>query len=356
MEEEIKKSPFSEMLFDQIRNRKYYCKRNICTFERRPKDCFCITIKDNEVVPVAGLERGRGHDIGVNFDVNGIPPEQWYSSSIFWHQRIAPWRRFIISVLRKYKLPNCNININAFDHPIPGVLNFCRFKGQKNCFLLPSFRFTYGNGICLDDNWEKGCCPTFKETTEYLQSYHDKYPFNEKINKIYTATDAGQRLDYFLYALEHDFCTGWMYITPWHGWRGLDKQNPKLTRELEKRNLAGPKHKHYCEHFKYKYILYNDGNTLSVRTKLLLNTNSVIISKESPYEEFYSYLLKNNENLIMYKKQEDLQNIYINLEYNTDLCKKIINNNRNFIKEILTYDNILEYMYLLIKYVVAYDN
>ena len=57
----------------------------------------------------------------------------------------------------------------------------------------------------------------------------------------------------------------------------------------------------------------------------------------------------------MYKKQEDLQNIYINLEYNTDLCKKIINNNRNFIKETLTYDNILEYMYLLIKYVIAAD-
>lgn len=354
MTEEIEKSPFSEILLDQIRNRGAYIK-NIYKNGQVLRGCFTIAIKDNKMVPVAGMERGRGHDIGVNFDANGMPAALWRGGGrAVQDQRISPWRRLIKNVLQKYKLPNCNININGGDHPIKGLLNFCRIKGQKNCFLLPNFRFTYGNGICLDDNWEKGCCPTFKETTEYLQAYHNKYPFNEKIKKIYTSSiPHSTKIPFFKYALNHDFCTGWLYITPWHKWCGLDKQHPKLTKELERRNLAGPKHKNFCEHFKYKYVLYNDGNTLSIRKNLLLNTNSVIISKESPYEEFFSYLLKNNENLIMYKKEEELQKIYINLEFNTDLCKKIINNNRKFIKETLTYDNILEYMYLFIKYVIA---
>ena len=33
----------------------------------------------------------------------------------------------------------------------------------------------------------------------------------------------------------------------------------------------------FVEHFKYKFLIYNDGNTLSDRTRLLLNVNSVIV-------------------------------------------------------------------------------
>ena len=91
-----------------------------------------------------------------------------------------------------------------------------------------------------------------------------------------------------------------------------------------------------------KYIIYNDGNTLSDRTRLLLNVNSVIIKKKSEYEEFYSYLLENNENYIEYNKTEELLSIFKHLEQDTKLCNRIINNNVNFVKNILTYDNILK--------------
>ena len=84
---------------------------------------------------------------------------------------------------------------------------------------------------------------------------------------------------------------------------------------------------------------------------LLLNINSVIIKKRVYMKNFFWYLLKNNVNYIEYINEEELKNIYIYLENNTNICKNIINNNNNFVNNILTYDNILEYVYLLLSFI-----
>ena len=86
--------------------------------------------------------------------------------------------------------------------------------------------------------------------------------------------------------------------------------------------------------------------------RLLLNVNSVIIKKQGPYEEFYSYLLKNNENYIEYTRTDELSSIYNKLEEDSELCNKIINNNINFINNILTYNNILEYTAYLLNNII----
>ena len=45
--------------------------------------------------------------------------------------------------------------------------------------------------------------------------------------------------------------------------------------------MAGENAVPFIKHSDYKYVLYNDGNTLSDRTRLLLCLNSVIIKKKS---------------------------------------------------------------------------
>lgn len=186
----------------------------------------------------------------------------------------------------------------------------------------------------------------------YLQNYHKEYLFENKINKIYTTVIPHiSKINYFIYALNNDFCTGWINCGTVHKYSDL-KNYKDLISQLEKKNLLGYETKYFIEHIKYKYILYNDGNTLSDRMNLLLNINSVIIKKESLYEEFYWYLLKNNVNYIEYKNEEHLKDIYIYLENNTNICKNIINNNNNFVNNILTYENILEYVYLLLSFII----
>ena len=44
--------------------------------------------------------------------------------------------------------------------------------------------------------------------------------------------------------------------------------------------------------------------------ELLLNVNSVIVKKNSLYEEFYSYLLKDGVNYIKYENESELRNIH----------------------------------------------
>lgn len=116
--------------------------------------------------------------------------------------------------------------------------------------------------------------------------------------------------------------------------------------------MIGTEKKPYIDHFKYKYIIYNDGNTLSDRMQIMICTNSVIIRKKSPYIEFYTHLLKNNYNYIEYYNTNELFNIYKNLENNSNLCKSIIQNNKNFSQNIINYDNICKYTAKLINNII----
>ena len=62
--------------------------------------------------------------------------------------------------------------------------------------------------------------------------------------------------------------------------------------------------------------------------------------------------MKNNENYIEYTRTDELSSIYNKLEEDTELCNKIINNNINFINNILTYNNILEYTAYLLNNII----
>ena len=313
---------FSTVLLDQKNNKKMYNNNLI------PLGGFRIQIKNNQIVNI----------------ING---SGWVNPN-----RKKQYIMLILNVIKKYKLKDGNININLSDHPVIGVFNFCRIKNNKNYFLLPNMRFTYCD-IKLSSEWIRDEFSTFEDTTTYLQNLHAQHNFENKINKFYTSCiPHNNKFDYFKFALNNiNICDGYMYGGSCHKYLRI----PEIfINECKKNGLAGEEFKYFVEHFKYKYIIYNDGNTLSDRTRLLLNVNSVIIKKKSEYEEFYSYLLENNENYIEYNRTQELLRIFEHLEQDTKLCNIIINNNVNFVKNILTYDNILEYTAVLLNNVIYF--
>ena len=110
----------NKIIEDQYNNKKYYIK-NV----NPPRDGFCIILKDNKI----------------NKTINGLG---WVHPT-----RKKQYIQLIENVLLKYKLQDCNININLSDHPKKGVFNFCRIKNDNKSFLLPNHRFT-NDDIILD--------------------------------------------------------------------------------------------------------------------------------------------------------------------------------------------------------------
>ncbi|GAB4466037.1 MAG: hypothetical protein OHK0037_21400 [Elainellaceae cyanobacterium] len=287
-------------------------------------------------------------------------------------QRKHSYVTFFDNLLSRHEIIDCNININLADHPRSGFFNFCRLKsdamhyfspnfkkpratlrnlllllkGSSGQFLLPNSRFTADDVKISPEVFKND---TFDDTTAYLQSKHHFYPFDQKFPRIYTScVPHYSKLDYFKFALENCFCDGYAYIGSVHG---VKDASSELVENLRRRGMAGNHFVPFLEHIKYKYVLYNDGNTLSDRLRLLLNLNSVILKKRSPYEEFYSYLLQNQVNYIEYSTEEELRRIFDFLEKSDEgfeLSKRIIENNKKFISNVLNYDNIMLYTSVLL--------
>jgi hypothetical protein len=240
------------------------------------------------------------------------------------------------NVLKKYKLPDSTININISDHPQNGYFNFCRQTGNSKQFLIPNHRFTEDDTIPSK---------TFDETISYLREKH--VPYDSRKAQFYTnCVPHLPKVDYFKYALKNQqICSGYVYGGSTHKYLNLPIA---FVQELKAAGLAGETKDPFDTHNNYKYVIYNDGNTLSDRMRLLLCTDAVIVKKHSPYEEFFSYLLKPNINYIEYKNVDELQTVYNTLESDPTLCATIRRNNAEFVDTYLKYDVILEYVANLI--------
>lgn len=307
---------FSEIIDNQRQNKSRYI-REI----NAPQNGICIVINNNKLT----VTDGTG----------------WVHPT-----RKSQYLQLIQNCADKFTLKDSVLNINLTDVPINGFLNFCRVKRQLEQFLLPNHRFTNDDIQILG---ESATVLTYDNTVSMIRS-NDK-PLSEKINKIYTSCiPHKEKRQYFKYSLTHEFCTGYMYIGQPHG---TCNTSPDLIKWLTSRSMAGTKRMPFIDHSKYKYVLYNDGNALSDRMRLLLPLNSVIIRSKSNYEEFYSYKLKPNINYIEYDKIEELENIYKKLEGSQDLVNTIIKNNRIFIENELSYENILKYTADIINLVCA---
>ena len=54
----------------------------------------------------------------------------------------------------------------------------------------------------------------------------------------------------------------------------------------------------YKENLDFKYLIYTDGNALSDRMRLYLNSKAITFMYKPAYEEFYSSLISNMNNYI----------------------------------------------------------
>lgn len=307
-------SKFGEIIKEQTKYKHGFIKDI-----RPPKSGICIQIKNNMV---NNVYEGKG----------------WIHP-----RRKMQYVALIKNMLEKYELNDCNVNINLCDHPMRGYLNFCRKQGDHKSFLIPTFRFTLDDIVTNNDGTTMN---DYDDVKKYIQDFNMKN--HSKINKFYTSSiPHPSKKNFLMYAANNpDICHVNTYIGTVHGKLAL-KQNDCLT--LSKVNMLSSEFIPFTEHCKYKYVVYNDGNSLSDRMRLLLLTNSVIIKQKTPYEEFFWYMLKNEENYIEYGDTNDIRTIHEYVEENPELCNKIIRNNKNFVNEYLTYDEILLYTFELLR-------
>ena len=312
----------SNYVFNDIVNHQLENKHKYINDINPPHMGFCIVVKNNKIDKI----------------INGTG---WIEEC-----RQNQYIKIVNDLLCKYKIKDIFLNINLPDIPVPYALNFCREKFNNNYFLIPNMRFA------LDDVLINNTSPfdNFNDQKEYI--YSNIINKEEKIKKIYTnCIPHISKVAYFKYAMTNtDICAGYCNIGTCHGLVALTRNDSDILKTL---NMCGIENKSWMEHLKYKYVLYNDGNTLSDRMRLLLCTNSVIIRSISNYEEFYSYKLLNNINYIEYNDINELRNIIHLLEHDDEKYDKLIENNNNFINNILTYDNILLYCYYLFNGLVS---
>lgn len=304
---------FDDIIQSQLSEKKHYIK-DISP----PNKGITIVLKDNKIQKVIN---GKGW----------IHPH-----------RKANYISFVENVIKKHKLVDCNININLSDEPMSGVFNFCRRKRNYKDFLIPNHRFT-NDDILLDD--QNNVFANFCLQKRYIQEKSIKT--QDKQAKIFTSCiPQHSKIPYFKYALSNpDICDGYAYTGSCHKLVHLSQD---LYSKLKQRGIAGEEKQNWTKHLQYKYVLYNDGNTLSDRMRLLLCTNSVIIRQTSQYEELYTYLLKPRENFIEYQNVEELRTIYHDLEADPHLYNTIVSNNKTFIDTILTYEHLMEYFAILL--------
>eukprot|EP00960_Hanusia_phi_P057790 763664-Hanusia_phi.AAC.1 len=277
------------------------------------------------------------------------------------YMRKAQYIYFFKLLLEKYSnvLPNkFYININLSDHPKEGYLNFCRLLANSAQFLIPNSRFVLDEVVSGFNDYENyGHSPknlqaeqikkrinvfTYSQAVQKLREM-DVVPFENKIPKIYTSTiPHPAKVDYFHYAVDNtDICSGYVFTgAPF----GLVSLHQDAYVRLKEKGMAGDHVKHdFVEHLKYKYLLYNDGNSLSDRTRILLPIHAVMIRRRgSAYEEFYTDKLKENIHYVGYQNTAELRAIISRLESFPLLSKKIIQENQEFVDEQLNFNNMID--------------
>jgi hypothetical protein len=299
----------SRVLYSELLRSQALHRDNLVKTISPPHEGFTIVIKDLQIVETV--------------DGNG-----WVHP-----KRRSQYISMFDNLLQRYTIKDAIININLSDHPVDGCFNFCRIHNNHQQFLLPNHRFTNDDII---ENTQ-----TFDDVVRFLRSRNVEY--DSKISQFYTSCIPHvSKIGYFVFALNNpSIATGYVYGGSGHKYMNL---HPSFVDVLKANGLAGESHRPFEEHGQYKYVVYNDGNTLSDRMRLLLCTDSIIIRKKSGYEEFYTHLLRPGINYIEYMDETELLGIFNFLENNPDVCSYIRKNNREFVDKYLKYNAILDYV------------
>lgn len=244
-----------------------------------------------------------------------------------------------------------NFNINLIDEPKPGYFNFCRsLENGDGQFLLPNMRFAKEDvglgigGLLSTSSWD--------EISEKIFDISEANLYEKRISKFYMQTmpHVGPKQDYIIACLDSDILDGFAFIGPPHGETSVNRW-PATSYELiklYKQGVLGFDYKPWKEHLDYKWLVYCDGNSLSDRLRLMLCSGAGIIKIKSKYEEFYSWELCDGINYCEFDTVRDFVEKSSNILHDEELALKFSINNKNFVRNFLRYDNILQYIYDLL--------
>ena len=318
-ENRVYKTNSSNSVFKEILDQQYGFKNKFSKIKLHHIDTCILTIivKDNEIKEVLQSHRG-----------------------FFYPRRKANYIKLIEDTLKQYKVKDGIININIGDLPKQGMFNFCR-EIDSEYFLLPNFRFL-NDDIIITENKQFN---NFEEQSKYLSEISKYYDYTNKFNQVYFAGGVAKivRQEYYQKCIDQpDKYKGVIFCEE----ENVKKMTEQLKQYYYKHNILTTTFIPYENALKYKYLLYIDsGHSISDRMRLLLASNSVIIKKESKYEEFYYYLLKDKQNYYSIQTLDELDNMFKKLQTteSIDGQMKTIQNNNEFVKNYLNYDNILCY-------------
>jgi len=243
--------------------------------------------------------------------------------------------------------PNKNYNfillINLSDKPynLP-IFNFCRLPKQKT-FLFPTFRLGHEDivmekGFNTENEWSN--------SRNYLMNYPKE--FNQKIDKFYMSGIAhSQKIDYFIYALNNPDICDFYLVNCMHNHPSFkpDTDFFRQILDLNKTTIDEWISRDYKENLDFKYLIYTDGNALSDRMRLYLNSKSIIFMYKPEYEEYFSPLISNMNNYILFDNYNELRNLKNKVENDKNLINNILNNNKLFNELFLKPESIYTYIH-----------
>jgi len=243
--------------------------------------------------------------------------------------------------------PNKNYNfillINLSDKPynLP-IFNFCRLPKQKT-FLFPTFRLGHEDivmekGFNTENEWSN--------SRNYLMNYPKE--FNQKIDKFYMSGIAhSQKIGYFIYAINNPHICDFYLVNCPHNHPSFrpDTDFYRQILDLNKTTIDEWISRDYKENLDFKYLIYTDGNALSDRMRLYLNSKSIIFMYKPEYEEYFSPLISNMNNYILFDNYNELRNLKNKVENDKNLINNILNNNKLFNELFLKPESIYTYIH-----------
>ena len=314
-------SMFSNIIQSQLNNKHIFIKTKCKQF-----NVMSVTIKDNVVT------------------------ECDYPRNSPMIHRYAAFHKMVEDLVDNHTIQDITFNINIADFPMRGMLNFCKHINHQDQFVCPNHRFSINDiSIEKDETFtihsDSNDLKDWDNCVDRMVSLYKKDDFDTKIPKVYASFKyESSRKHYVDFVLNNRDISS-MYIYgghPVHKWKALN--NDKLVTYLMQEQLGGTKFKSFGEHSKYKYVMYLDGNALSDRMRLLLGMGSVIFRFPSKYEEFYTRELKPDINYVLVNDYNELRQKIEYYEQHPELCKQIVENNWNFLQNVLKRDNTLEYL------------
>ena len=176
----------------------------------------------------------------------------------------------------------------------------------------------------------------------------DTTPFSDKADKTFLLADinSGPKGAYFAYMADNMDVSDGYFPTNDHSVDNLRRSCGDSTRcydALSKAKKTGDAAASPDVSFRYKYVAYADGTTLSGRTKLLLAINAVMIRQAgSVWEEFFvPGFLRSGVDFLEYGTPDEIRGIVERGLNGDDAYGAMRERNRRFVREVLTYDNLL---------------